>query len=343
MKCIRPKYFNKFKCDGKSCESRCCKNWRIVVDSDTYKKYSDSDKADNILPYLEFLNDEKIYIIKHKANGDCTFLDDDSLCKLQKQCGESFLTAICDSYPRIAFQIEDTLEQSLTLTCPIAAKLILLPTEPIEFEETEVDEPRFKFDWTDKTMFNASDSVDLQMRAIKILQDRQFSIDERLFNLYTMFDHKKPPFSRNFDSSKYVAEIIKIFDEMYNANMNEQKRAELQKFYLSYYLNVQMGIHAHYGHIFENYLVNEFFMRCYPFAFAGDFWLNCRIFIIAFKSLEFAIILKAISQNGKLATDEILTIIDAMSEKLDHNRGGMRAICDFAEKFTNIDDVNKFV
>ena len=39
MNCIRPSYINDFQCDGKVCNSRCCKGWRVVVDDKTYQKY----------------------------------------------------------------------------------------------------------------------------------------------------------------------------------------------------------------------------------------------------------------------------------------------------------------
>ena len=55
--------------------------------------------------------------------------------------------------------------------------------------------------------------------------------------------------------------------------------------------------------------------------------------------MEFAIILTAISKNGFVTVDEFLNMIDAINEKLDHNRGGMKAIRKFAE---SVGDLQKF-
>ncbi len=334
MKCIRPKYFQKFKCDGKNCGSRCCKGWRVVVDESTYKKYSTQKE---ILTHLEKF-DDKNFLVKMKNNFECPFLDDDYLCKIQKNYGEDFLTAICYSYPRVNYKLGEILEQSLTLTCPVAAKLILYPNEKIEFETIEIDEPRGIFDWSRKLKISVEELIELQMTAIKILQDRNFSFDERLFNLCRLFggDCK---FEKTFDIQKYSTIMIDIFSEMYNANMDEQKKLKLQNVYVMYHKIILSRLMKNYSHIFENYMVNEFFMRCYPIAFDNDFWTNCKIFVTAYKAMEFATILTAISKNGFVTVEEFLMMIDAVNEKLDHNRKGMTAIKKFSE---TADDLNKF-
>ena len=35
MKIFRPTYVRDFKCDGKACGSRCCRDWRVVLDEET--------------------------------------------------------------------------------------------------------------------------------------------------------------------------------------------------------------------------------------------------------------------------------------------------------------------
>ena len=72
---------------------------------------------------------------KHDKNGACAFLDTDGLCRLQKTHGEEFLPDICDSYPRVSYRFGDYAERSLALTCPVAARLALLPDSPMRFEE----------------------------------------------------------------------------------------------------------------------------------------------------------------------------------------------------------------
>ena len=346
MKCIRPVYINNFQCDGKSCGSRCCKGWRVVVDDDTYTKYdkliNESDRQE-IMLQLERMSDEK-YLVKMKDNLECPFLDEDYLCKIQKKHGENYLTAICHSYPRVNYRLDYVLEQSLTLTCPIAARLILLPAESMEFEEIEIDEPRGIFDWTDKIQMSPEESVKIQATAISILQDRNLSLNGRLLKLCLLLnDDDNLNIERNFDINEHAKVMIDIFSEMYAAEMSEQKKINLRSVYIKYNDIILTRLMENYSHIFENYLVNEFFMRCYPYAFEGDLWRNCKIFTTGYKAMEFAITLTAISKNGFVTENEFLNMIDAVNEKLDHNKGGMKTILEFANKVNDFKTFSKIM
>ena len=368
MICIRPKYFSQFKCDGKSCGSRCCKGWRIAVDGAAYSKYcsiDDEETKQRIISEIERTDDRR-YFIKMKVDGSCSFLDDDYLCKIQKHCGEEYLTSICHSYPRVSYKLGEVLEQSLTLTCPIAAKLILLPTSPIEFEEVEEDsfiwsrlsntslEPDVTkadnspkqishglFDWTNKLSMSIEEIVSFQANAVTILQDRQFNINERLLRLCLLLQDNQFTGKVNpiFNLNDHVEVMINIFAKMYDVDLNEEKATKLKDIWIKYQAIILQRLMESYPHIFENWLVNEFFMRCYPIAFKGTLWKNCKIFVTSYKFVEFALVMTAISKNGFVTIEELLMMIDAVNEKLDHNQGGMKAICDFAE---DINDVEGF-
>ena len=341
MKCIRPNYINDFQCNGKSCQSRCCKGWRIVVDDETYQKYchiEDDIQRQEILSKLELLDSDKFFI-KMNENLNCPFLTEDSLCILQKKYGEEFLTAICHSYPRVTYRIGDILEQSLTLTCPIAARIILLQKETIKFETVEINEPHLTFNWSNKINLPLEDAINLQMSSISILQDRNFLFNERLFRLCLLMSDEFVE-EVNFDIDNHAKVMIDIFCKIYNANMDDSKKKNLRKTYVNYHEIILTRLMNEYNNIFENYMVNEFFMRCYPFTFNGGIWENCKIFIIGVKAMEFAIVLTAISKNGLVTADEFLDMIDAINEKLDHNRNGMKFICDTAEQ---IHDLKTFV
>ena len=137
--------------------------------------------------------------------------------------------------------------------------------------------------------------------------------------------------------------MIDIFCEMYCMEMTEQKKINLQSIYISYKEEIYTKLMENYSHILENYLVNEFFMRCYPFAFKGGLWQNCKIFVISYKAVEFAITLMAISKKGVISDEEFLTMIDAVNEKLDHNRNGMTAIVNLAQSINNFRNFKKLI
>jgi len=80
----------------------------------------------------------------------------------------------------------------------------------------------------------------------------------------------------------------------------------------------------------ENYLVNEFVMRLYPCAFTGDAQFNIRVFVTAWRVIEFAAVLTTVSRR-RLELEDLLELLCSLNDKLDHSRGGMTAIKTFAE------------
>ena len=70
------------------------------------------------------------------AATTCPFLDA-GLCGVQNRLGESYLSITCSKYPRVWNMVDDTLQRSLDLSCPEAARLLLLDPEPISFDEQE--------------------------------------------------------------------------------------------------------------------------------------------------------------------------------------------------------------
>ena len=89
-------------------------------------------------------------------------------------------------------------------------------------------------------------------------------------------------------------------------------------------------LRENFSAVLENYLVNEFVMRCYPCAFTGDEAFNVRVFVTTWRAVEFATVLMTISKR-RLTVEDLLELLCALSDKLDHSRGGMTAIKNFAE------------
>ena len=230
MKCIQPNYLKNFHCDGKKCGARCCRDWRIIVDEETYDKYFELENSarEEILEHTEWVEDEvenvDIMVLKLREDGVCSFLDEDCLCSLQKNHGENFLTAICQSFPRVTYKLDENFfEQSLTLTCPLAANSVLLPNESITFTEVEKVSTRAIIGFKKKISRPVEDFLKLQMQAIKLLQDRNFSINQRLKNLFEMFAGKN--FSEiEFNAEKHAATLTEIFLETYGANISRQQK-----------------------------------------------------------------------------------------------------------------------
>lgn len=333
-KCIQPSYVKDFKCDGKLCGCRCCRDWQIVLDDDAYKKFSELSDVDReeILRNVDWKRDKTLGVdvmtLKLDADGLCKFLTADGLCSIQKRHGENFLTAICQSYPRVTYKLSDKIfEQSMTLTCPVAAQIILLCEEPIKF--VEVDEVKTRAIIGVKISRNVEDFVKLQMDAIKILQDRNFSINRRLKKFYEKLGGNFAS-DVEFNLKSHALTLIDIFNKMYDANLNERKKDALLKSFLCFREIILGEVHKNFDDVLENYLVNEFFMRCYPQAFGGGENINAKIFVASYKLLEFAITLTVIAKN-KFNEEDLTDLIVSVNDMLDHSHGGMDAIINFVK------------
>lgn len=325
MKIYRPTYFAEFKCDGKACGSRCCRDWRIVLDDDTRQKYLrlPADDRQEIFQHV----DDAAQVFTLRNSGLCPFLDENFLCRLQLKHGEEFLTAVCQSFPRVTYKLDaEIFLQAMTLTCPVAAILILL-RDKITFEVVDKLTARQVFDFTAR-IESAGKFLSRQRAAIEILQRMELSINRRMAELCAFFG-EEISVPVDFDAENHAAALAEIFGEMYDANLTVDKKNRLAETYLDARQNILTQLRGNFAPMLENYLVNEFVMRCYPCAFTGDAAFNIRVFVTTWRAIEFATVLTAISK-GRLAVEDLLELLCALSDKLDHSRGGMTAIKNFA-------------
>ena len=323
-KIFRPTYIADFHCDGKVCGSRCCRDWRIFVDEATREKFSTLTDRAEIFSHI----DEAANVFRLKSSGACPFLDENFLCKLQLRHGEDFLPAVCQSFPRVTYRLDDeTFLQAMTLTCPVAAIEILLRGR-LTFECVDTIEARQVFDFTEKISLPVEKFLRQQRAAIEILQRRDLPINLRLKNLCAFFGETSAPVP--FDERRHAAALAEIFAQMYDAGSTDAKKIQLADAYLMSRKNILPQLYENFATLPENYLVNEFFMRLYPCAFAGDEKFNCRVFVTAWRAVEFAAVLTTISRR-RLAAEDFLELLCALGDKLDHSRGGMAAIKSFAE------------
>ena len=183
--CKSPEYVKYFKCEGDICNARCCKGFQVDIDRQTHEKYkSIKDKAirSKILNTLIWNSSSGTYRMKLKTGAVCPMLQDDCLCFIQKNFGHEFLSDVCADYPRRTFVVDQVVERSMALTCPVAARLALLNPEPMKFVQTTFKTTR------SNSFFYLSVSevptrkylLTLQEFSIDILQDRRFSLNNRL-------------------------------------------------------------------------------------------------------------------------------------------------------------------
>ncbi len=132
-KLIRPEYSDGFRCIGPACEDSCCQGWAVPVDRPAYESYQSLPAGP-----LRILLDKNIALTPDDPNPAhfarigmlpslvCPILTEDKLCRIHAELGEEFLCHTCATYPRIVSSIDNLEEKALSLSCPEAARLVLL-------------------------------------------------------------------------------------------------------------------------------------------------------------------------------------------------------------------------
>lgn len=181
---IVPDYLTDFSCIGNMCEDTCCASWQVTVDKKTYKKYQ-KVKDPNLRKMLQETvkrnrkaqDDAQYATIKMDSNNLCPLLDD-GLCGIQKNLGASYLSHTCAVYPRITTRVHSMQEQSLTLSCPEAARIVLLRPEGIGFTEQHSEPDQY----VQKTLTEQQQPYfwDIRIFIIRLMQNRTQPVTVRL-------------------------------------------------------------------------------------------------------------------------------------------------------------------
>ena len=139
-----PKYVTQFRCIGSNCSDTCCAGWGISIDQETFKDYRrvvhptlkplirlHLKQVDN----ASFANHGKLGL--RASDSHCGLHSDDQSCAVQTYLGEEHLSDTCYIFPRTVNRLHDHFEQTLTLSCPEAARLALTQDNAFEFVSAE--------------------------------------------------------------------------------------------------------------------------------------------------------------------------------------------------------------
>jgi lysine-N-methylase len=195
-----PDYYPHFRCIGPACEDSCCFGWAVPIDRDTYHSYKQNRhklleplfrEAVRRNPHKNTQGNSQFAFMAMKADGSCAFLQDDSLCAIHTHLGEGALCDTCALFPRHTNRFGAQLERSLDVSCPEAARLVLLHPEPIAFttvgSDPSVGGRGFISDCFPKGDDSRPEQIalsnDFRALIIGILQCREMRIGSRLMLL----------------------------------------------------------------------------------------------------------------------------------------------------------------
>lgn len=239
MNTLIPQYLKNFQCIGSKCEDTCCSGWKVIVDEKTYRKYRKSNhpilKTDfqkKITRQRSDKSSKNFAKIKMKENGDCSFLTNEKLCGIQLNLGEEYLSNTCSIYPRIVNKIDESIEKSASMSCPEAARIALLDPNKMEFEH--ITETLTNPDYIAQKISTKNLSVsevksyfwDIRIFSIELIQNRDFSVEDRLVMLGVFCKSLK----KVIDQKKYIEipDLINKF-KLYIKNNEFEKIFEVRE------------------------------------------------------------------------------------------------------------------
>jgi len=139
LKVLSTDYMEAFHCLAQDCEDNCCKRWSVRLDQEHYQSIL---QLGSTHPTLQATIDASVHIAQTPADkghhatiemnqqGYCPFLNPNALCQLQVLGSIDVLGNTCANYPRIYYQIDDTVEMTGALSCPEVTRLCFRSPEP---------------------------------------------------------------------------------------------------------------------------------------------------------------------------------------------------------------------
>jgi lysine-N-methylase len=110
--------------------------------------------------------------------SSCPFLSD-KLCSIQSALGEDHLSKVCATFPRIRNHVGGTVERSLDLSCPEAARLCLSDPAPASFQQVTLDPDERQERPVDSE--NAPPYFrEIRSAILSVLQNRKLAVTKRL-------------------------------------------------------------------------------------------------------------------------------------------------------------------
>lgn len=218
----KPHYYDKFSCTAEQCPDTCCAGWQIVIDENSLEKYSNVS-GDFGIRLLNSINWREGIFEQYEKR--CSFLNAENLCDIYKELGADALCDTCRLYPRHIEEFENLREFSLSLSCPVAAKMILQCQEPVRFLEEEDEKEECEEDFEDFDFLLFDCLLEVREKLFSIVQNRTIPIEKRMYcvlkiakNLQTALDEGEL-FERDF-----MAEIelcLQEKAEVFSGNLYE--------------------------------------------------------------------------------------------------------------------------
>lgn len=235
MEVLKPYYYDEFKCIADKCEDTCCRGWTVSVDKSSFNKYRriPGDYGRYINKHIKRerkLSSDLNYAKVQLINWGCPFLNEDQLCNLYINLGESYLCNTCKSYPRKIKKYNNRCEREMTVSCPEVARILLTNKEGISFCITDEKISDLDRAYLDEENFDQRlEQIlwDVRILLIEIAQFRELPLWKRLFFIKLAGDRIQPAISnKKYDEVESI--LLNIRDKVQDENyINEIERLKI--------------------------------------------------------------------------------------------------------------------
>ena len=365
-----PKYMIEFKCVSSNCIDSCCAGWDINIDEDTYNKYENSTGELKGLLDRKFIKNEDEYdsfnygFMVLKDENRCPFLNSNMLCDIHGGDGQENLCITCKSYPRVFNIVDNVYEKSGLPSCMEICTRAFLNKDKMEFVESKEDIEEKNIEIRriiDSEAFEGTESLlqyfwDIRVISINIMQDRNFSIEERLNilkNFYNQIDriYNSGEFdnieelledfnNEDIDCGELKGVVFKEKNEFYislaedelvtkirsvrlRSCVKEYKAGILKQNNIVKYLEEipkYFNELEENSYVFENYIVNQIFKDLIPFNKGESLTKSIKVLINSYRIIKAYVIGIAMNSQKKIGGEQIITVIQALSKDIEHNR-----------------------
>ena len=187
MKYRMPDYYKDFKCIADKCPDTCCSGWDIVIDDKSMRKYEALEA--NLKAYVMDGINKKEQVFK-RCGARCAFLDENNLCNLYKKAGKESLCRTCSRYPRHFEEYGELVEAALSMSCPVAARMIIDRKAKDRFLIKENDKKSPHAKEVDKKLLDVL--LKVRKTAFEIVGNRSYSMADRIKNLMYLSGNIQP-------------------------------------------------------------------------------------------------------------------------------------------------------
>lgn len=181
---LAPRYLARFACTAGDCPDNCCAGGPVPLDPAALGRMEAfADPGLRALVAASVVRGPEPGAGRIEPGPDacrtCPFLDGDRLCRIHAHAGVEALPDSCATYPREAAELNGLGQLALRLSCPEAARLVLLDEDALELEALDPGgwvlhrvEPRQGLD--------AADLEEVRTQLFQVLQTRELDLSLRL-------------------------------------------------------------------------------------------------------------------------------------------------------------------